>query len=213
MKIISLNVGMPRLVMRGSTPVSTAIFKQPVAGRVMLRTLNLDGDRQSDLSVHGGPTKAVYAYPSEHYPFWQKEFPEMNLPWGIFGENLTTEGMDETEINIGDKFRVGEALIMVTEPRLPCYKLGLRFGRSDVIKKFLKSERTGFYFSVLKEGTVGAGDELELTERDPNELRVRDVTSLFAHDKQNRVLLQRALAVEALPESWKKHFRQLQIED
>jgi len=207
MKIISLNVGMPRLVMRGDTPVSTAIFKEPVEGRVMLRTLNLDGDRQSDLSVHGGPTKAVYAYPSEHYPFWQREFPEIKLPWGVFGENLTTEGMDETEINIGDRFRVGEALIMVTEPRLPCYKLGLRFGRSDVIRKFLASERTGFYFSVLQEGTVAAGDEFEVVERHSAELPVSAVTRLFAHDKNNQALIQRALAVDALPESWKSHFR------
>jgi len=207
MKIISLNVGMPRLVMRGDTPVSTAIFKEPVEGRVMLRTLNLDGDRQSDLSVHGGPTKAVYAYPSEHYPFWQREFPEIKLPWGVFGENLTTEGMDETEVNIGDKFRVGEALIMVTEPRLPCYKLGLRFGRSDVIRKFLASERTGFYFSVQQEGTVAAADEFEVVERHPAELPVSAVTRLFAHDKNNQALIQRALAVDALPESWKSHFR------
>ena len=211
MKIICLNVGLPRLVMRGGTTVSTAIFKEPVEGRVMLRNLNLEGDRQSDLSVHGGPTKAVYAYPSEHYPFWRQEFPGMDLPWGMFGENFTTEGMAETEINIGDKFRLGDALVMVTEPRMPCYKLGLRFGRSDVIRKFLNSERTGFYFAVLKEGEVGAEDELQLVDKHPGGLRVSDVTRLFAHDKQNQALLERALAVDALPESWKNHFRRFTI--
>ena len=149
MKIISVNVGLPRLVLRNDEPVSTGIFKEPVAGRVMMRTLNLDGDRQADLSVHGGPEKAVYVYPSEHYEFWKRELPEMELPWGMFGENLTTTGLFETEVNIGDKFRVGTAEVMVTQPRMPCYKLGIRFGRVDIIKRFLISERSGFYLSVL----------------------------------------------------------------
>ena len=123
---------------------------------------------QADLSVHGGPSKAVYAYPSEHYEFWKKELPEMELPYGMFGENFTTEGMFEDRVNVGDRFRVGEAELMVTEPRLPCYKLGIKFGRSDIIKKFLQSRRTGFYFAVMKEGQVKAGDEIELLSRDEN---------------------------------------------
>ena len=147
MKIVSVNVGRPRLVMRNDEQVSTGIFKEPVAGRVMLRTLNLDGDRQADLTVHGGPEKAVYLYPSEHYAFWKRELPDMDLPWGMFGENFTTEGMFEGEINIGDSFRIGSAEVMVTQPRMPCYKLGIRFGRTDIIKRFLASERTGFYFN------------------------------------------------------------------
>ena len=137
----------------------------------------------------------------------------MDLPWGTFGENFTTEGLGETKINIGDKFRLGAALVMVTEPRMPCYKLGLRFGRSDVIRKFLTSERTGFYLAVLEEGEVGAGDEFQLVYKHPVELRVSDVTRLFAHDKQNQALIKRALAVDALPESWKTHFRKLAIDD
>src|SRR5690348_6859690 len=165
-KIISINVGLPRIVMSDGKPVSTGIFKEPVAGRVMLRTLNLDGDRQADLSVHGGPSKAVYVYPAEHYDFWKSELPEMNLPWGMFGENFTTTGLLETEINIGDKFRIATAEVMVTQPRMPCYKLGLKFGRPDIIKRFLQSERTGFYLAVLKEGEVGAGDEFEPLARD-----------------------------------------------
>ena len=157
MKVISVNVGRPQLVVSNEKPVSTAIFKQPVTGRVAVRTLNLDGDRQADLSVHGGPSKAVYGYPSEHYEYWKQELPEMELPWGMFGENLTTSGLMESELNVGDKFQAGTAVLMVTEPRMPCYKLGIRFGRSDIIKRFLASGRTGFYFAVLREGDVGAG--------------------------------------------------------
>jgi MOSC domain-containing protein YiiM len=193
--------------MRNDEPVSTGIYKEPVDGRVMLRTLNLDGDRQADLTLHGGPQKAVYVYPSEHYAFWKQELPDMDLPWGMFGENFTTEGMFETEINIGDRFRIGSAEVMVTQPRMPCYKLGIRFGRTDIIKRFLASERTGFYFSVLKEGEVGVGDEFELFEKNASGVRVVDVTRLYGSDKQNVELLRRAIATTALPENWKEYFR------
>lgn len=207
MKIISVNVGLPRLVPRNGEPVSTGIFKEPVAGRVMARTLNLDGDQQADLSVHGGPEKAVYVYPSEHYDFWKRELPDMDLPWGMFGENFTTTGLLETEINIGDKFRVGTAEVMVTQPRMPCYKLGIRFGRTDIIKRFLVSERTGFYFSVLNEGEVGAGDEFELMVKNVSGVRVVDVTRLYSSEKENADLMKRAIATEALPNSWRNYFR------
>ena len=206
MKIISVNVGLPRLVESNGDSVSTGIFKQPVAGRVMLRTLNLDGDRQADLSVHGGPSKAVYAYPSEHYDYWRNELPGMKLPWGMFGENFTTAGLFESELNIGDKFRVGSAIVMVTEPRMPCYKLGIRFGRSDVVKRFLKSERTGLYFAVLQEGEVGAGDQIELIERGKGSVSVSDITRLYTSEKNNVELLRRATDLEALPEGWKSYF-------
>lgn len=207
MKIISINVGRPRLVMRNDEPVSTGIYKEPVAGRVMLRTLNLDGDRQADLSVHGGPEKAVYVYPSEHYAFWKQELPDMDLPWGIFGENFTTEGMFETEINIGDRFRIGSAEVMVTQPRMPCYKLGIRFGRTDIIKRFLASERSGFYLSVLQEGAVGTGDEFELIRKNLSGVRVVDVTRLYSSEKHNVDLLRRAIATEALPSNWREYFQ------
>ena len=206
-KLISINVGRPRVVESHGDPVSTGIFKEPVAGRVMLRTLNLDGDRQADLSVHGGPSKAVYAYPSEHYEYWKRELPEMNLPWGMFGENFTTVGLFESKLNIGDKFRVGSAIVMVTEPRMPCYKLGIKFGRPDIVKRFLASERTGFYFAVLQEGEVGVGDPIELIERSRDSLRVSDVTALYTHEKHNIGLLRRAIEIEALPESWKSYFQ------
>jgi MOSC domain-containing protein YiiM len=206
MKIVSLNVGRPRLVLRNAEPVSTGIFKEPVTGRVMMRTLNLDGDRQADLTVHGGPEKAVYVYPSEHYAFWKRELPDMDLPWGMFGENFTTEGLNETETHIGDKFRIGAAEVMVTQPRMPCYKLGIRFGRTDIIKRFLVSERSGFYLSVLKEGEVGVGDEIELIEKNTSGVRVVDVTRLYSSEKENAGLMRRAIATEALPESWREYF-------
>ncbi len=178
-----------------------------MAGRVMLRTLNLDGDRQADLSVHGGPSKAVDVYPSEHYDYWKRELPELKLPWGMFGENFTTVGLFESELNIGDKFRVGSAVVMVTEPRMPCYKLGIKFGRSDIVKRFLASERTGFYLAVLEEGEVGVGDEIQLIEGSKRGVRVSDITQLYTREKHNARLLRRAMEVEALPESWKSYFR------
>jgi MOSC domain-containing protein YiiM len=207
MKLLSVNVGKPRLVMRNGEPVSTGIFKEPVEGRVMLRTLNLDGDRQADLSVHGGPSKAVYVYPSEHYDFWKIELPDMELPWGMFGENFTTVGLHEDELNIGDQLKVGSAVVMVTEPRMPCYKLGIRFGRSDMIKRFLVSGRSGFYLGVLKEGEVGAGDAVELLSSPTQSVRVSDITRLYVREKRNEQLLRRAIEAEALPESWKEYFR------
>ncbi len=211
MKLIALNIALPRIVEWNGDPVATGIFKEPVPGPVMLRTLNLDGDRQADLSVHGGVSKAVYAYPSEHYEFWKKELPEMELPYGMFGENFTTEGMFEDRLNVGDRLGVGEAELMVTEPRLPCYKLGIKFGGSDIIKKFLQSRRTGFYFAVVKEGQVKAGDELELLSRDENGITISDITRLYAFEKNDLGMLRRVVKLETLSQSWREYFqRQIQ---
>ncbi len=207
MKIVSLNVGLPRLVIHNGEPVSTGIFKEPVTGPVVLRTLNLDGDRQSDLSVHGGPYKAVYGYPSEHYEYWKHELPDMELPWGMFGENFTTTGLYETELGIGDRFRVGSAVLTVTQPRMPCYKLGIRFGRSDILRRFLASGRSGFYFAVEQEGTVTVGDEFALLERNDDALKISDITRLYVEDKHNVDLLRRAVSLEALPGSWRDYFQ------
>jgi MOSC domain-containing protein YiiM len=207
MKLISLNVSLPRLVEYNGEPVATGIFKEPVPGPLMLRTLNLDGDRQADLSVHGGVTKAVYAYPSEHYEFWKTELPEMDLPWGMFGENFTIAGLFEDSVNVGDKFRIGEAELMVTEPRLPCYKLGIKFGRVDIIKRFLKSRRTGFYFAVVKEGMVKAGDEIELLSRDANNITIADIVRVYAFEKDDLETMRRVVKLQALSESWREYFR------
>ncbi len=207
MKLVSLNVALPHLVEYKGEPVATGIFKEPVQGPVMLRTLNLDGDRQADLSVHGGVSKAVYAYPSEHYQFWKKEFPDMELPYGMFGENLTTEGMFEDTVNVGDRFGIGEAELMITEPRLPCYKLGIKFGRPDILKRFLQSRRTGFYFAVLKEGEVKAGDEIVSISRDGNDIAISDITRLYAFEKDDQATLRRVVKLEALSESWRDYFQ------
>lgn len=212
MRVISVNVGLPRPVPGRGGMVMTGIFKDPVAGRVRVRRLNLAGDRQADLSVHGGPDKAVYAYPSEHYPFWRNELPEHELAWGAFGENLTTEGWWEDEIHVGDRFRIGTAEMVVTQPRMPCFKLGLRFGRDDVIARFLESGRPGFYLRVLQEGEVEAGDPCERISEDPGQLTVVDVIRLYldrrgALSEADRDLLERAVQVEALPESWRDFFQ------
>ena len=207
MKLISLNVGLPRIVESNGQSVTTGIFKDPKQGPVMLRTLNLDGDRQADLKVHGGVSKAVYGYPVEHYKFWRRELPNMELPFGMFGENFTTEGLFEDKLNVGDRFRIGEAEVMVTEPRLPCYKLGIKFGRTDILRRFLQSRRTGFYFAVVNEGEVQAGDEIELLSRDGNNITIADITRLYAFEKDDVDTLRRAVKLEALSESWREYFQ------
>ncbi len=207
MKILSVNVGLPREVSWQGNLVTTGIFKEPVNAPIMLRTLNLDGDEQADLAVHGGVNKAVYVYPSEHYGYWRVELPGVNLPWGMFGENFTTDGLLEEAVYIGDRFRIGETEVMVTEPRMPCYKLGIRFGRPDIIKRFLASRRTGFYFAVVRGGMVGAGDAIELIGRAQQEISVADITRLYGFERDDVKALRRAIEIEALPENWKGYFQ------
>jgi MOSC domain-containing protein YiiM len=210
MKLVSVNTGVPRVVTWRGQNVTTAIFKRPVEGRVALGRFNLDGDRQADLSVHGGEHKAVYCYPIAHYDFWKRELSWPDLPMAVFGENFTTEGMLEDTVHLGDQFSIGSAQVVVTQPRLPCYKLGVRFQSDDMVKRFLASGRTGFYLAVTREGVVGAGDEIAAIARDPNAVLVSEITRLFlakrfsADDVES---LQRALRVAALPDSWKDHFR------
>lgn len=207
MKLISINVARPRLVVYYGQTVSTGIFKEPVAGRVQLRTLNLDGDRQADLAVHGGPFKAVYAYPSEHYEFWREELPGTQLPWGMFGENFTTQGFVESDLHIGDRLHIGTAIIVVRQPRIPCLKLAIKFHRKDVLARFLRSGRSGFYFSVEQEGTVEAGDQFRLLSREPEAMTIAEMNVLFAEDRYNPALLKKALATPALPEDWHDYFQ------
>jgi MOSC domain-containing protein YiiM len=205
MKVLSVNVALPRLIAWKGQTFNTGIFKKPVDGPVMMRQLDLDGDRQADLSVHGGPYKAVYAYPSEHYALWKKELPEMDLPWGQFGENLTTEGLDEANTHIGDVLRIGKATVQVTQPRVPCFKLAAKFRREDILKRFLQSGRSGFYFSVVEEGPVAAGDKIERIAEDANGIAVSDINRLF-NNGTDRALLQRVTQLEALPLDWREHF-------
>jgi MOSC domain-containing protein YiiM len=205
-KVISLNVARPRLAVYKGATINTGIFKKPVSGRVALRTLNLDGDRQADLTVHGGPYKAVYAYPAEHYEYWRGELPGMDLPWGTFGENFTTEGVTEDDLHVGDRFRVGSAVVMVRQPRMPCYKLAAKFQLDDIIERFLVSGLSGFYFSVEQEGDVGAGDTVELISRNQGGITIAEMNRLFVRERYNRDLLQKAIATAALPESWRDYF-------
>lgn len=211
MKLISLNVGLPREVTWHGVNVTTGIFKQPVEGRVALRKLNLDGDRQADLSVHGGPYKAVYCYPIAHYDYWRSELPDREVPLAMFGENFTIDSLDENSVHIGDRFGVGSAEVVVTQPRMPCYKLAVRFQADDMVKRFLASGRTGFYVAVTREGEVGVGDEITAISRDPNAVPVSEITRLYIAKRFNQddvKMLKRALAVNALPESWKEYLRE-----
>ncbi len=202
MHVVSVNIGMPRGVEWKGKRVTTSIFKAPVEGAIAVRSLNLDGDRQADLSVHGGLEKAVYAYPVEHYADWHAELPGVDLPMGMFGENLTIEGLGEDTLHIGDQLRIGSALLMAVQPRLPCYKLQLRFDRDDILKRFLLSERSGFYFSVVREGEFRAGESIEVMRRDPASISVGDINRLFLGRASRPDLLERALNVAALPTSW-----------
>ncbi len=206
LKVVSLSVGLPREVEWEGNTVLTSIFKAPVDRRLRVTTLNFEGDEQSDLTVHGGIDKAVYVYPSEHYEFWRHELPGADLPWAAFGENLTTEGLLE-DVRIGDRFRIGSAEFVVTQPRFPCYKLGIRFGRMDMLKRMIKSGRTGFYFAVTREGEVGAGDTIEPIARAEEDLTVTDIVNLYTVDAKNQDLLRRATQSSILPESWKGYFR------
>ena len=209
-KLISVNVGLPRMVEWKGRTITTGIFKEPVEGRTTLHRLNLDGDRQVDLSVHGGPDKAVYAYPAEHYAHWRQELPGVELPWGTFGENLSTEGLLEDSVNIGDRFRIGTAEVQVTQPRIPCYKLSSKFRRDDMIKRFTASRRTGFYLRVLQEGEVAPGDPFELTSQDASNVTVAYINRLRMNEDVSPDILQRVIELEALSRSWRKYFQQRQ---
>jgi len=203
MRVVSVNVGTPARVETPNGTVLTSIFKSPVAGRVAVRRHNIEGDRQSDLTVHGGPNKAVYGYAEEHYSYWREELPDVDFVPGIFGENLTTQGLDEATVYIADRFRVGSAILQVTQPRMPCYKLGVRFSRPDMVKRFWLSGRPGFYFSIVEEGDLGAGDSIERIGGESERISVADVVALYRREKTDSDLLQRVLRAP-LSGSWKE---------
>ena len=207
MRVVSLNVGLPRLLSWKGATFKTGIFKKPISGRVMLRETNLDGDRQADLSVHGGVRKAVYAYPSEHYAYWRAELLDEELPWGAFGENFTTEGLLETSVAMGDEYRVGSAVVRVTTPRLPCFKFAAKFQRDDMIERFLRSGYSGFYLSVVEEGEVGAGDEFHFLRGEVPNVTIAELNDLYISHAPDIDVLQRAIQVKSLPESWRERFR------
>jgi MOSC domain-containing protein YiiM len=207
MRVLSVNVGLPRVVTWRGKPVTTGIFKEPVAGRVTVRTLNLDGDRQADLRVHGGREKAVYAYPSEFYKIWLRERTELGFGPGTFGENLTTEGLLDYDVSVGDRFRIGTAELVVTQPRLPCFKLGIKMGRDEFVTEFLERGLYGFYLAVLREGVVEAGDPIIELQRDPRRFGVTEVARLYARDRDDVERMRCAADLDVLPESWRDYFR------
>jgi MOSC domain-containing protein YiiM len=206
LRVLSVNVGLPREVIWQGKSVTTGIYKRPVAGRIAVRALNLDGDRQADLRVHGGPDKAVYAYPSEFYELWSRERPGLEFGPGTFGENLTTEGLLDEDVSVGDRFQVGTAELVVTQPRLPCFKLGIKMGRDEFVTEFLERGLLGFYLAVARAGEVEAGDRIVELGRDPRGFRVTEVARLYARDRDDVEGLRRAADLDVLPESWREYF-------
>jgi MOSC domain-containing protein YiiM len=208
MKLLSVNVGLPSEVASDRGLVLTSIFKSPAAGRIDVRGHNLTGDRQSDLKVHGGVYKAVYAYPSEHYSFWKERLADVELPWGAFGENLTTEGILEYDVHVGDRLRIGSAEFVVTQPRMPCFKLGIRLGRPDMIKQFLDSRRSGFYLSIAREGDVAAGDTIAVIARHPAGISIPEVLRMHLREERDPLRLAAALQNDALSDAWRNDLRE-----
>lgn len=208
MKVLSVNVGLPRRIKFQRQNISTGIFKSPVGRRVKLGRMNFEGDKQVDLKVHGGEYKAVYSYPSEHYSYWRTKLERSNLPFGMFAENLTTEGMFEDEVNIGDEFKVGSARLVATQPRMPCYKLGSRFGNMNRVKEFMASGRPGIYFKVHDEGEIGPGDGIELIRKDENRVTVKDKVKLYLRSNtgEESNTIRRGLRIKYLPNGWRTHF-------
>ena len=210
-KVVSVNVGLPKQISYGKRQVVTSIFKEPIEGRVKVTTLNLDGDAQADLSVHGGLDKAIYSYSEEHYKYWKEVYPTIVMPFGMFGENLTTQGLTEDTVNIGDQYQIGSSRLVVTQPRMPCYKLGIKFGRMDILEKFINSRRPGIYYKILQEGDLGAGDNITLLYKDKNNVTINDIVSLYLNDhndKENISKMKKATKLKSLPESWKIYFAQ-----
>lgn len=203
MRVLSVNVGLPREVVTDDRLVLTSIFKSAVSGRIPVRPHNLAGDQQSDLSVHGGRAKAVYAYPHEHYEFWRAQLPGVDLQPGNFGENLTVEGLLEEDVHVGDRLKIGSAELLVTQPRLPCFKLGIRFGRPDMVKRFLDSGRSGFYLSVVTEGVIGAGDDVEIVERQPAAVSIPELLRIYLRETTDPERLRAVLAIPALSDAWR----------
>jgi MOSC domain-containing protein YiiM len=201
MTLISINVGLPREITHRGQAITTGIFKLPVANPVWLGRLNLAGDGQADLRVHGGADKAVYVYPFEHYAFWAGELGRSDFSHGQFGENFTTRGLREDEVSVGDVFRIGAARVQVTQPRTPCFKLGIRMNDENFPARFAIANRTGFYLRVLEEGRVATGDAIERVERAAGSMSVREVFRL-RHVGGTRAEYERAARLPGLSSSW-----------
>ena len=206
MKLISVNVSKPKPMSFQGKTVLTGIFKQSMEGRLHVGRLNLEGDQQADLSVHGGPHQAVYVYPFEHYASWQQELGRDDFTFGQFGENFTVSGMLENQVCIGDVFRVGSALFQVTQPRVPCFKLATKMGSTEFPKLFMASARTGFYLRVMEEGDVGAGDPIVLEGKNSLGMTVESFFRLAFFDQENVAKLREAVCIASLSPGWQRRF-------
>ncbi|NNM33814.1 MAG: MOSC domain-containing protein [Gemmatimonadetes bacterium] len=206
MSVVSVNVARPKLITFREKTVKTGIFKEPVEGPVMIRTLGLEGDGKADRRVHGGPDKAVYGYPFEYYELWRREMGRTDLVPGQFGENLTLMGLPDEAVHIGDVFRAGDALLQATQPRLPCLKLGARMDDPTFPKRFMNAGRMGYYFRVLEEGVVQAKDSVERVSLDAQGVSISEVTDLWFRDRANQERIAAALRAEGLPPGWRDGF-------
>ncbi|MDB6121706.1 MAG: molybdenum cofactor biosysynthesis protein [Pedosphaera sp.] len=208
MKLLSVNVSMPKEIVVGDKVVVTGIFKTPISGRVQVGTLGLQGDGQADLENHGGIYKAVYTYPAEHYAYWAHELGRNDFSFGQFGENLTVEGWIEDQVHIGDVFRIGSVLLEVTQPRVPCYKLAAKMNLPTFPKLFAKSGRVGFYQRVLSKGALAAGDGIERVKTNEQGVTVREIMDVMYFQRNNVELMKRAIAIPALTPSWRDEFKE-----
>ena len=206
MKLLSVNISQPKPVEFDGQDYLTGIYKQAVKGRIWLGRLNLDGDGQADLDAHGGPNRALYCYPHENYAYWRKELQRDDFQYGQFGENLTTQGLLENEVCIGDIYEIGQAVIQLTQPRVPCYKLANKLGIPGFAKTFLRANRSGFYARVLEEGGVQADDGIRLLQRDAVGMSVAEVNAELYLEKGDRASVERALRIEALSPGWRRSF-------
>jgi MOSC domain-containing protein YiiM len=209
MQVVSVNVSKPKDVVHDGAVVSTGIFKEPVKGRLWVRKLGIEGDGQADLTAHGGPDQAVYAYPVEHYAYWEEQLGRDPLPFGQFGENLSITGIDEASARVGDTLKIGTAVLQVTQPRLPCYKLGIRMGAGKSFpKRFQKSGRVGFYLRVIKEGELAAGDRIERVDV-PDSVTIIEFLKVYGSKRPSRRAISRVLAAPGLSHAWRTYLEDI----
>ena len=212
-RLLSLNVGLPRdVAWRGKT-VRTAIWKFPVGGRRMVRKLNIDGDGQADLAGHGGEQRAVFVYQMDSYEYWKRFLVRDDFSFGQFGENFTVEGLADDEVCIGDRYRIGDAIFEVTQPRVTCYRVGIRMNEPRMPALLVAHHRPGFYFRVLQEGEVGTGDVIAKISDGPERITVAEVDALLYLPGHSREQLQRALRIPALSKGWQSSFQAMLKEE
>lgn len=208
LKVVSLNVGKVKEVTYDGKTIRTGIYKKPIQEPLEAKGINIEGDDQGNRKTHGGIDRAIYSYPMEHYSYWKKQYPTKELPFGMFGENLTTEGLLEKDVKVGDIFKIGTTKIMALQPRMPCYRLGYKFDDEKIIDKFLETDYCGIFYRIIKEGKLQVGDEINLIKSDPDSMTIVEIFYLM-QDKGTKDLIQKALNLEHLPDVLKKRFQKL----